>query len=97
MQRHQARPLSEILSEFMEKNVGIKTKLAENRAVWAWKELLGEGVNSYTKKIYFYRGNLHVQLSSSVLRAELLMSKNNLIKRLNEHAGADIVKDIILR
>ena len=81
----------------MEKNIGIKKKLAENRAVWAWKELLGEGINSYTRKIYFYRGNLHVQLSSSVLRAELLMSKQNLIKRLNDYAGEEVVKDIIFR
>ncbi|HMM18405.1 MAG TPA: DciA family protein, partial [Petrimonas sp.] len=39
----------------------------------------------------------HVQLSSSVLRAELIMNKRNLIDKLNEHAGMEIVKDIVFR
>jgi hypothetical protein len=36
-----------------------------------------------------------VQLTSSVLRAELIMNKQNLIDKLNEHAGMDVVSDIL--
>jgi hypothetical protein len=43
------------------------------------------------------RGTLYVQLASSVLRAELLMNKPALIKKLNEHAGMTVVRDIVLR
>jgi hypothetical protein len=38
-----------------------------------------------------------VQLTSSVLRAELIMNKQNLIDKLNEHAGMEIVQDIAFR
>ena len=75
----------------------MKTSVAEHRAVSAWRELLGEGVSHYTKNVYFRRNVLHVQLSSSVLRAELIMNKRNLIDKLNEHAGMEIVKDIVFR
>ena len=89
--------MATILSEFFDENPELKTSVAEHRAVSAWRELLGEGVSHYTKNVYFRRNVLHVQLSSSVLRAELIMNKRNLIDKLNEHAGMEIVKDIVFR
>ena len=62
-----------------------------------WHELLGEGVSKYTRNVYFSRNVLYVQLTSSVLRAELGMNKEELINRINEHAGVPVVRDIVLR
>jgi predicted nucleic acid-binding Zn ribbon protein len=59
--------------------------------------LLGSGVGEYTRNVYLKRNVLYVQLSSSVLRAELQMNKQNLIDKLNEAAGMNVVKDIVLR
>ncbi len=92
-----AESISDILSEFLKGNPRLRTSLAEHRAISAWSELLGEGVAQYTKNIFFKRNILYVQLTSSVLRAELLMNKQNLIQRLNEQAGMDVVKDIVMR
>lgn len=97
MLKKNAQPLGNILSDFFDKNPTLKTSVAEHRAVTAWRELLGEGVAHYTKNVYFKRGALHVQLSSSVLRAELIMNKQSLIDRLNEYAEMEIVKDIVIR
>lgn len=97
MQKKNAQPLSEVLSDFLDEHGSLKMKLAEHRAVKGWYELLGEGVAKYTRNVYFSRGVLHVQLSSSVLRAELLMNKERLIMRLNEHAGIPVLRDIVLR
>jgi predicted nucleic acid-binding Zn ribbon protein len=97
MLKKNAQPIANILSEFFDENPGLKTSVAEHRAVSAWRELLGEGVSHYTKNVYFRRNVLHVQLSSSVLRAELIMNKQNLIDKLNEHAGMEIVQDIVFR
>jgi len=71
--------------------------LPNERAVEAWKTLLGSGVGEYTRNVYLKRNVLYVQLSSSVLRAELQMNKQNLIDKLNEAAEMDVVKDIVLR
>lgn len=97
MDKKNAQPIATILSAFFDENPGLKSSMAEHRAVSAWRELLGEGVSHYTKNVYFRRNVLHVQLTSSVLRAELIMNKQNLIDKLNEHAGMEIVQDIAFR
>lgn len=97
MLKRNAQQLNDILLEFFNENPELKTSVAEHRAVSAWRELLGEGVAHYTKNVYFKRNVLHVQLTSSVLRAELIMNKQNLIDRLNEYAEMEIVKDIVIR
>jgi len=97
MRKQESKSLGDILSEYFDDNAALKTNLAERRAVEAWKTLLGSGVGEYTRNVYLKRNVLYVQLSSSVLRAELQMNKQNLIDKLNEAAGMDAVKDIVLR
>ncbi|HOM63090.1 MAG TPA: DUF721 domain-containing protein [Dysgonamonadaceae bacterium] len=97
MRKQESKSLGDILSEYFDDNAALKTNLAERRAVEAWKTLLGSGVGEYTRNVYLKRNVLYVQLSSSVLRAELQMNKQNLIDKLNEAAEMDAVKDIVLR
>ncbi|HQI42675.1 MAG TPA: DUF721 domain-containing protein [Dysgonamonadaceae bacterium] len=97
MRKQESKSLGDILSEYFDGNAALKTNLAERRAVEAWKTLLGSGVGEYTRNVYLKRNVLYVQLSSSVLRAELQMNKQNLIDKLNEAAEMDVVKDIVLR
>jgi predicted nucleic acid-binding Zn ribbon protein len=97
MLKKNAQPLSEALSDFFDEHSSLRVKLAEQRAVRGWSELLGEGVSQYTRNVYFSQHVLYVQLSSAVLRAELIMNKEELIKKLNEHAEAPIVRDIVFR
>ena len=86
--------IKEVLSEKNSPLNHLKKGVAEKRAIRGWKEVLGEGVATYTSNVYFNRGILIVYLKSSVLRAELMMNKENLIKKLNEYAEMDIVRDI---
>ena len=97
MQKKNAQSLSEALSDFFKENSALRTKMAQQRVVRGWNELLGEGVSKYTGNIYFNRGILYVHLTSAVLRAELLMNKEELIKKLNEHAEMPVVQDIMFR
>lgn len=97
MKKKNIQPLSEVMSEFLEGHAGLRMKLAEHRAVKGWYEVLGEGVSKYTKNVYFRRNILYVQLTSSVLRAELLMNKEGLIEKINEYAEISVVRDIVLR
>jgi predicted nucleic acid-binding Zn ribbon protein len=97
MRKQESKSLGDILSEYFDDNAALKTNLAERRAIEAWKTLLGSGVGEYTRNVYLKRNVLYVQLSSSVLRAELQMNKQNLIDKLNEAAGMNVVKDIVLR
>ena len=97
MIKRDARDLRSILKEIMDNDSQLKSKIAEKRVIRAWNEMLGEGVAMYTSNIYFNRGVLIVYLNSSVLRAELMMNKKNLISKLNEYAEMKIIRDILLR
>ncbi len=63
----------------------------------AWSQLMGSGVNTYTKNVILKNSTLYVELSSSVLREELSYGKSKIIKMINEDLGRDVVKDVVLR
>lgn len=97
MQKKNAQPLSEALSDFFSENSALRVKMAQQRVIRGWSELFGEGIARYTDNLYFNRGILYVHLTSAVLRAELLMNKEELIKKLNDHAEMPVVHDIMFR
>lgn len=63
----------------------------------AWKNLMGNGVNHYTKNVVLRKTTLYVELSSSVLREELSLGKSKIVAMINEELGRDVVKDVVLR
>ena len=63
----------------------------------AWKSLMGNGVNSYTKNVILKGTVLYVELSSAVLREELSFGKDKIVAMLNEELRRDIVKEVVLR
>jgi len=62
----------------------------------AWVEVMGNGVNSYTKDIQFKNGLLLVKLTSSVLREELSYGKDKIIHLLNEKLNKVLIKNVKL-
>ncbi len=63
----------------------------------AWKALMGNGVNSYTRNIILKGNILYVELTSAVLREELSFGKDKIIKMINEELRRDVVKEVVLR
>ncbi|MEO8533588.1 MAG: DUF721 domain-containing protein [Flavobacterium sp.] len=63
----------------------------------AWRQLMGNGVNTYTKNVILKGGTLYVELGSSVLRDELSHGKSKIIKMINEELGREVVTDVVLR
>lgn len=63
----------------------------------AWQNLMGNGVNSYTKNIALRGSTLYVELSSSVLREELSHGKSKIIAMINEELQREVIKDVVLR
>lgn len=88
--------ISDALKEFVETNK-LDKGLNKVSVADAWKKLMGNGVLNYTTSIHFERETLYIQLSSSVLRAELSYGKGKIISMLNQELGKDIIKKLILR
>jgi Dna[CI] antecedent, DciA len=63
----------------------------------AWRQLMGNGVNTYTKNVVLKGSTLYVELSSAVLREELSHGKTKIVKMINEDLGREVVKDVVLR
>ena len=63
----------------------------------AWKNLMGNGVNHYTRNIILKGNILYVELSSAVLREELSHGKSKIIAMINEELQRDVLKDVVLR
>ena len=88
--------IGDVLSEIIQVNklqggiddVGVKD---------AWKNLMGNGVNSYTKNVVLKGSTLYVELTSSVLRQELQYGKDKIIKMINEELKRELVKEVVLR
>ena len=88
--------ISEVLKQFIEINK-LETGFDKVDVEQAWKNLMGNGVNSYTKDIILKGNTLYVALTSSVLREELGYGKEKIIKMINEELRKEVVLNLVLR
>ncbi len=88
--------IGDVLKQFIEKN-NLQSGMDKIDVQEAWKSLMGNGVNSYTKEVDLKGTTLYVALTSAVLREELSYGKQKIIKMINEELGKEVVKDVILR
>jgi hypothetical protein len=88
--------ISEVLQTFIEKNK-LQHGMDKIDVEKAWKDLMGNGVNNYTKEVVLKGSTLYVSLTSAVLREELAYGKQKIISMINEELRKDIVKELILR
>ena len=63
----------------------------------AWKNLMGNGVNSYTQNVVLKGSTLYVELTSSVLREELSHGKSKIVKMINEELRREVGTAVVLR
>jgi len=96
MRKSNTRKISEIIDEYLNSS-GLKQKLRKARVLNHWEELMGKSVANRTKSLYIKNRTLFVYLSSSVLRNELLMMRQQIIDAVNKHAGESIIDEIVLK
>lgn len=96
MRRSKTISLAEALKDYV-KEMNLGGKLSEVGVINSWEEIVGKAISSRTSKIYIKDNILYVHLNSSIVRNELLMLREVLREKLNERAGSEVVKDIVLR
>ena len=96
MRRNDAEQIVEMIRKFFRQN-GLESPLNEYRLVQAWKEVVGPVITRYTSNLYIKNQILYVHLTSSVLRQELMMGRDLLVRNLNEQVGAQVIVNIIFR
>jgi predicted nucleic acid-binding Zn ribbon protein len=74
--------------------LGIKKKLHEQDAFVVWDQAVGERIAKIAIPTRMLRGTLIVSVKSGAWRNELSMRKQEIIRRINELVGDEILKDI---
>jgi len=88
--------IGDVLSEIIQVNK-LQGGIDDVAVKEAWKNLMGNGVNTYTKNVVLKGSTLYLELTSSVLRQELQYGKDKIIKMINEELQREVVKEVVLR
>lgn len=96
MKRNNTEQISDVLRQFLRQQ-GLETPLNEYRLVDAWKDVVGPVIARYTTNLFIKNQVLYVSLSSSVIRQELMMGREMLIRNLNAQVGSQVIVNIVFR
>ncbi len=88
--------ISDVLKQFIVVNK-LENGMDKIDVEQAWKNLMGNGVNSYTQEVVLKGSTLYVKLTSAVLREELSYGKDKIIKMINEELRKDVITAVVLR
>jgi len=88
--------ISEALNLLLEKSHW-KPKVIELRMKEEWEQIVGKTIARYTRNISMYNKVLTIQTDIAPLKQELLLGKEQLIKKINEYFGETVVTDITIK
>ncbi len=86
-----------LIREIILKNLreqGLETPLLQKHLVDAWPVVMGEAIAALTVNCYIRNQTLFVHLSNPALRMELSMQRQDIVRRLNEHVGNQVIADV---
>ncbi len=93
MKRKKAIPIGDLDRQYL-RDEGLETPLNQHRLISSWGEVMGNGILTYTGELFIKNQTLWVKINSSVLRQELSIGRNQIVRRLNEHVGAQVITDV---
>lgn len=76
------------------RNNGLETPLLQMRLLNAWDEVVGPVVARYTAEKKIQNQTLMVRLQNPALRSELSMMRTDIMRKLNQKVGANVIYDI---
>ena len=95
MRKTYTQNISDVIQDYL-KEMNLDNKLKEVHVVNSWEQIIGRTIAKATRNIYIKDKKLFLKIDSSVIKNELLIIKDGLIKRINEFADEELVKDIVL-
>jgi len=96
MRTSNTQKLGEVIEDYL-KALRLKHRIKEFELIRHWEELLGPVISSKVSRIYIRDRVLFVQVQSAVLRNELFMQQEQLLRTLNEKSGQKIIDRIVFR
>jgi predicted nucleic acid-binding Zn ribbon protein len=85
--------LGDALKKLLQKS-GLDNTITEHRIKEAWHKTVGDYCSRHTETVWFAKGELSVKISSPIVKQELLYTKTEIIAKINEILGNEVVKTI---
>jgi hypothetical protein len=96
MRKNNTELLSDVIRQVLVE-LHLDKPLNEKRLIDAWPLVLGTNIVQYTSDLSIRNRILYVSLTSSVLRHDLFMSREEIKKSLNKQVGVEVIVDIVFR
>ena len=88
--------LGDALRKFLD-NSRIKGSIQALQIEEVWEQIMGKTIARYTDKIQIHGSTLYINTSVAPLRQELLYQKDNIIQRVNEALGEQVIKEVVIK
>jgi hypothetical protein len=88
--------LGDALKQFVQTSK-LKNGIRAAQIEEVWLELMGATIAKYTDKIYIFDQKLFIQTSVWPLKNELGFQKKQIIERVNEKMGENIINDVVIK
>lgn len=75
----------------------MKTGLQAVKLETAWEEIMGKTIARYTDKLQINQSTLYITTSVAPLKNELMYQKDNIIRRVNEALGENVIREVVVR
>ena len=93
---HNANSIGNLIEAFFKKQ-GLEEKMEEVDINHNWTEIVGPVIAKHTKSIRLKDRKLILYLNSAALRHTLSFSKSELISKLNDSLGKELIDDVVLK
>ncbi|ADQ79134.1 protein of unknown function DUF721 [Paludibacter propionicigenes WB4] len=96
MRKKNTELLSDVIRQVLREH-HLDRPLNEKRLIESWPLVLGTNIMQYTSELVVKNRILYVTLTSSVLRHDLFMSREEIKKSLNDRVGVEVIVDIVFK
>ena len=84
--------LSEARVGFLRES-GLEQSVLEVQIADVWPQVMGDVVNRLTRSVEVKNGVLYVRVNSAALKTQLFENRFELVRKLNDAVGAQVIKD----
>ena len=94
--RESERSLNELILSLF-KTHKIDEKLFAQQIVNSWEVIVGKTIARYTTSLYVNGHVLNLTVNSAALKAELMLTKTQIILKVNDYLKTKFISDITIR
>jgi predicted nucleic acid-binding Zn ribbon protein len=96
MKRTEPKAIGELFDQLF-KSPNIAAKIAEGGLPNTWREVVGPIVAEQTRQVRFVKGTLYVHVTSAIMRTELMMQREALVRAINKQCGIELVSQVVVQ